>query len=187
MDRREQRGFAIDDFKGKAISFQMKSKGANNNSGSETGGRRRKQLRRQTSRLDGIRAIGPPSTYRKRTSATGGAAIPCLGPIKDIYFAISAGDGGAGELLLSDLRMGVASKEGNIGKGGMIFNGQSKEGWMVAKGEGSSIWRLEIGAGEKGGQSHGVEIHDPRGSMGVHSSRDQRGPVGWAIPGWCSG
>jgi hypothetical protein len=104
---------------------------------------------------------------------------PILGPIKDIYFAISAGDGGAGELLLSDLRMGVASKEGNIGKGGMIFNGQSKEGWMVAKGEGSSIWRLEVGRRRKRGKAMAPEIFTiPAGQWVSIRRANQRGSVG---------
>lgn len=154
------KGFAIDDFKGKAISFQVKSKGANNNlevklvdeDGSNYGVKR--PILTESGDWTTINLSEAEFSYW-----WGGD--PILGPIKDIYFAISAGDGGAGELLLSDLRMGVASKEGNIGKGGMIFNGQSKEGWMVAKGEGSNI-SLEIGAGEKG-KAMGLKYSIPAG------------------------
>ncbi len=154
------KGFAIDDFKGKAISFQMKSKGANNNM-------EVKLVDEDDSNYGVKRPILTESgdwttvTLSEADFSYWWGGDPTLGRIKDIYFAISAGDGGAGELLIADLRMGVASKEGNIGKGGMIFNGQSKEGWMVAKGEGSTI-ALEMGAGEKG-KAMGLKYSIPAG------------------------
>lgn len=142
------KGFAIDDFKGKAISFQMKSSGANNNL-------EVKLVDEDDSNFGVKRPILTESkdwttvTLSEADFSYWWGGDPTLGRIKDIYFAISAGDGGAGELMIADLRMGQASKEGNIGKGGVIFNGQSKEGWMVAKGEGATIG-LDMGAGENG-------------------------------------
>jgi hypothetical protein len=155
------KGFSIDDFKGKAISFQMKSKGANNNlevklvdeDGTNYGVKR--PVLTESEDWTTINLSEADFSYW-----WGGD--PALGSIKAIYFAVSAGDGGAGEVMLANLQMGKASKEGHIGKGGMIFDGQSKEGWMVAKGEGSSL-ALEVGPGEKGSKAMALKYTIPAG------------------------
>lgn len=155
------KGFAIDEFKGKAISFKMKAKGANNNlevklvdeDGTNYGVKRP-----LLSETEGWSAL----TFNEADFSYWWGGDPVLGRIKDIYFAISAGDGGAGEMLISDLRMGVASKDGNIGKGGMVFDGQTKDGWMGAKGEGSTL-TLETGPGEKGKKAMAMKFSIPAG------------------------
>lgn len=155
------KGFAIDDFKGKAISFQMKSKGANNNlevklvdeDGTNYGVKR--PVLTESEDWTTINLSEADFSYW-----WGGD--PALGSIKAIYFAVSAGDGGAGEVMVANLQMGKASKEGHIGKGGLIFDGQSKEGWMVAKGEGSSL-ALEVGPGEKGAKAMAMKYTIPAG------------------------
>ena len=86
---------------------------------------------------------------------------PVLNRIKDIYIAVSAGDAGAGEVLLADMRLVAASKEGNIGKGGLVFDGQSDEGWMISKGEGASL-SLESANGVKG-KALAVKYFIPQG------------------------
>lgn len=155
------KGFVIDDFKGKAISFQMKSKGANNNlevklvdeDGTNYGVKR--PVLTESEDWTTVNLSEADFSYW-----WGGD--PALGPIKAIYFAVSAGDGGAGEVIVANLQMGTASKEGHIGKGGLIFDGQSKEGWMVAKGEGSSL-ALEVVPGEKGAKAMALKYMIPAG------------------------
>jgi hypothetical protein len=155
------KNFAIDDFKGKAFTFQIKSKGANNNL-------EVKLIDEDDSNFGVKRPLLTESgdwttmTLSEADFSYWWGGDPVLGRIKDINFSISAGDGGAGELLVADLRMGQASKEGNIGKGGVIFDGQTKEGWMVAKGESSSI-TLESGTGQKGTKAMAVRYSIPAG------------------------
>jgi hypothetical protein len=93
------KGFAIDDFKGKGISFQMKSKGRQQQPRGEIGGRGWDQLRRQTAGFDRSLRIGRPISLSEADFSYWWGGDPALGSIKAIYFAVSAGDGGAGEIL----------------------------------------------------------------------------------------
>ena len=153
------KSFVIENFKGKALVLSIKAKGANNNI-------EIKLVDEDDTNYGVKRALLNKSgdwatwTLSEADFSYWWGGDPTLGRVKDIYFAISGGDGGAGEVLIADMRLGEASKEGNIGKGGVIFDGQSEEGWMLAKGDGASI-SLESTAGLKGGKAMGIKYYLP--------------------------
>lgn len=155
------KGFVIDDFRNKALSIWVKGKGANNNL-------EIKLVDEDDTNYGVKRPILSESgdwvhlTLSEADFSYWWGGDPALGRVKDIYFAISKGDGGAGELLVSDLRLTAAPKEGNIRKDGMIFDGGTKEGWMVAKGEASSI-NLESTTGPKGTKALAFKYSIPAG------------------------
>jgi len=154
------KGFLIDDFRGKALSLQVKGKGANNNL--------EIKLVDEDDTNYGLKRPIPlkntdwtPLTISEADFSYWWGGDPVLNRIKDIYIAVSAGDAGAGEVLLADMRLVAASKEGNIGKGGLVFDGQSDEGWMISKGEGASL-SLESANGVKG-KALAVKYFIPQG------------------------
>lgn len=154
--------FVIDDFRGKALAFWIKGKGANNNlevklvdeDDSNYGVKR--PILSETGDWTQLVLSEADFSYW-----WGGDAA--LGRVRKIIFAISKGDAGAGEVMISDLRLVPASKEGNIRKDGMVFDGQGKDGWMLAKGEASTI-TLESTAGPvKGTKAMAMAYSFPAG------------------------
>jgi hypothetical protein len=142
------KGVDLGDFRNKALSFWIKGKGAANmfeiklvdeddsNYGVKKAG--------VTSNGDWARVVLNEADF---TYWWGGDKK--LGPVKNIYFAISAGDGGAGEVLVSDLRLGTANPDGQIAPDGTVADGKTTDGWIPAFGAGAS-GSLALGEGKKG-------------------------------------
>jgi hypothetical protein len=61
-----------------------------------------------------------------------------LGAVRDIYFAISAGEGRSGEVLLDELRL-VPAEAASASAGGVISDGETTLGWMPAQADGANI------------------------------------------------
>jgi hypothetical protein len=73
---------------------------------------------------------------------------PQLGPVKEIYIAISAGEGGAGQVWLDDLRR-AAAKAAVLPKDGVLDQGESTEGWIVSHADGATA-SLSVAQGPTG-------------------------------------
>ncbi len=71
-----------------------------------------------------------------------------LGPLQEIYVAVSAGDGGAGEVFLDELRL-IPSQGAALPKDGVIADCETTEGWTPSQGQGATI-SLGTQAGQKG-------------------------------------
>ncbi|HRY30578.1 MAG TPA: carbohydrate binding domain-containing protein [Elusimicrobiota bacterium] len=127
----------LGNFSGKALEFWVKGKGKNNvleikvmdGDGSNFGVKK-----------EGLTAT--PGWTRVVVTNTdlaywwGGDKV--LGPVTELHFAISAADGGAGEVLLDDLRVGAAPNAASL-KDGVIDDGESLAGWATSQAEGAKI------------------------------------------------
>jgi hypothetical protein len=72
---------------------------------------------------------------------------PKMDAVKELYFAVSAGAGGAGELRLDDLNLVPA--RGGLDEAGYLTRGDATEGWATAQGDGARA-SLALGAGQDG-------------------------------------
>ncbi len=153
--------FAINSFRGKAISFWLKGKGAANNlevklvdeDDTNYG------VKRPTLTTDGD---WTQVTFTEADFSYWWGGDQTLGPIKDIYFAVSApGDtGGSGEVMIADLRLVTANPTGAIGKDGFVADGSNLDIWTVSKGEGSTA-SLGQAPGVKGGKALALQYSIP--------------------------
>jgi hypothetical protein len=153
------KSFSIPSFRGKAISFWMKGKGAANNleiklvdeDDTNYG------VKRPSLTTDGDWA---QVTFTEADFSYWWGGDQSLGAVKDLYIAVAAaGDGGSGEVLISDLRLVAANPAGALAKDGLVADGSSLESWTLAKGEGANA-TLFSGAGLKG-KAVGVQYSIP--------------------------
>lgn len=134
------KAFAIPSFRGKALSFWLKGKGAANNleiklvdeDDTNYG------VKRPSLTTDGEWTL---VTFSEADFSYWWGGDQTLGNIVGVYFAVASGsptgDGGSGEVMISDLRLVPASSTGSIGKDGLVADGSSLDVWTLAKGDGA--------------------------------------------------
>lgn len=152
------KSFSIPSFRGKALSFWLKGKGAANNleiklvdeDDTNYG------VKRPSLTTDGD---WTQVTFTEADFSYWWGGDQSLNAVKDVYFAVAAGDGGSGEVLVSDLRLVSANPAGGLSKDGVIADGSSVDSWTLAKGEGANA-TLFTGAGLKG-KAIGVQYAIP--------------------------
>jgi hypothetical protein len=62
-----------------------------------------------------------------------------LGAVKEVHFAISADQGGAGEVLIDQLRLIPARQAAAVAADGTIADGETTEGWTPAQADGAKL------------------------------------------------